>query len=222
MRVAIVGAGAVGRSIARGLLEHGHQVLIIEKRRVSYRPDRVPDADWMLADASEVDVLRTAGVETCDVLMAATADDQTNLVVCMFAKTEFAVPRVVARVTNPNNEWLFTPAWGVDVSVSTRSAMVAGFEELVSTGAVVQLMTLQHGQADILEVKLPETTRFAGVSISALPLPEEAVVLAVVRNGVTSAARSDLVLQPSDLVLLAAGEAAQTAVRAALQEPSLR
>lgn len=128
MRVVIVGAGAVGRSVARDLLGEGHQVLIIEKRRSSYRPDRVPEAEWMLADATEIETMQKAGVQTADVLIAATADDQTNLVACLFAKVEFGVRRVVARVTNPDNQWLFTDAWGVDVAVSTTSAMSVSFE----------------------------------------------------------------------------------------------
>ena len=128
VRVVIVGAGAVGRSVARDLLAEGHTVLIIEKRRSSFRPDRVPDADWMLADATEIETLQKAALQTADVLIAATADDQANLVACMFAKVEFGVRRVVARVTNPSNEWLFTPSWGVDVAVSTGSAMSVSFE----------------------------------------------------------------------------------------------
>jgi trk system potassium uptake protein TrkA len=108
--------------VARDLLGEGHKVLIIEKRRVSYRPDRVPGAEWML------DTLQKAAIETADALIAATADDQTNLVVCMFAKAEFGVNRVVARVTNPDNHWLFTQSWGVDVAVSITSAMNVSFE----------------------------------------------------------------------------------------------
>jgi trk system potassium uptake protein TrkA len=120
------------------LLAEGHTVLMIEKRRVSYRPDRVPDADWMLADATEIDTLVKAAIHTADVLVAATADDQTNLVVCMFAKTEFGVKKVVARVTNPNNEWMFTQRWGVDVAVSMGAAMNVSFElaKALNVGAV--------------------------------------------------------------------------------------
>ena len=218
MRVAIIGAGAVGRSVARNLLGAGHQVLIIERRRTSYRPDRVPEASWMLADACEVETLQKAGIETCDAILAATADDQANLVICMHAKTEFGVPRVLARVTNPANEPLFTPAWGIDVAVSTPRAMVAGFEEAVTVGEIVTLMTLQRGRADILEFTLPDTTVLVGRSIGDLALPDGAAVLAVVRSGMTIAARADLTLIPGDGLLLAAAMQAQPRVRALLGE----
>ena len=220
MRVAIIGAGAVGRSVARDLLDSGHEVLIIERRRTSYRPDRVPEATWMLADACEVQTLRKAGVETCDALLAATADDQANLVVCMHAKTEFGVPRVLARVTNPANEPLFTQAWGVDVAVSTPRAMVSGFEEAVTVGEIITLMTLQRGRADILEVRLPDDTRFTDRAVGDLALPEGATVLAVVRAGSTIAGRPDVRLRPGDGLLLAASADVRQAVRELLEEPA--
>jgi trk system potassium uptake protein TrkA len=217
MRVAIVGAGAVGRSVARDLLEHGHKVLLIERRRSSFRPDRVPAADWLLADACEINTLEDAGIETCDVFMAATADDKANLVTCLLAKTEFGVPRVVARVTNPANEELFTQAWGVDVAVSTPRQMVAGFEEAVTVGAIVRLMTLQHSQADILELTLPEGTALVGVPLSELPVPSGASLLAVVRNGTTVAPRPDHVLQAGDGLFFVAGEESKATIATVLQ-----
>ncbi len=119
MRVAIAGAGAVGRSIARELITNGHQVLLIDKEPDSIKPERVPDAEWLLADSCELSSLEEARLEHCDVVIAATGDDKVNLVTSLLAKTEFGVPRTVARVNHPNNEWLFTEAWGVDVNVST-------------------------------------------------------------------------------------------------------
>lgn len=222
MRVAIIGAGAVGRSVARDLLKSGHEVLIIERRRTSYRPDRVPEATWMLADACEVQTLQRAGIETCDAILAATADDQANLVVCMHAKTEFGVPRVLARVTNPANEPLFTPAWGIDVAVSTPRAMVSGFEEAVTVGEIITLMTLQRGGAEILEVTLPADTRFAGQAVADLALPGGAAVLAVVRAGSTLAGRPELALIPGDGLLLAASAEVRPEVRALLEERGSR
>ncbi|MET8067044.1 TrkA family potassium uptake protein, partial [Micromonospora sp. NPDC005313] len=108
MRIAIAGAGNVGRSIAQELIDNGHQVMLIERQPKMLRPDRVPAADWVLADACELASLEEADVAGCDVVVAATGDDKVNLVVSLLAKTEFAVPRVVARVNRAENEWLFT------------------------------------------------------------------------------------------------------------------
>ncbi|MDQ4105018.1 MAG: TrkA family potassium uptake protein, partial [Actinomycetota bacterium] len=119
MRVTIAGAGAVGRSIASELLEFGHEVMLIERNPDQLAPHEVEDAEWVLADACELASLEEAGLEHSDVVIAATGDDKVNVVVSLLAKTEFAVPRVVARVNDPRNEWLFDENWGVDVAVST-------------------------------------------------------------------------------------------------------
>ena len=142
MRVAIAGAGAVGRSIARELIDNGHQVLLIDKDPDSIKPERVPDAEWLLADSCELSSLEEARLDQCDVVIAATGDDKANLVTSLLAKTEFGVPRTVGRVNHPNNEWLFTEAWGVDVNVSTPRIMSALVEEAVTRrrpGAAVHL-----------------------------------------------------------------------------------
>src|SRR5690606_3314 len=125
IRSAIAGAGAVGRSIALELLEGGHQVMLIERSLENYHPQSIAEAEWVLADACELSSLEEAGLESCDVVIAATGDDKVNLVVSLLAKTEFAVRRVVARVNAPENEWLFTDAWGVDVAVSTPRMLAA-------------------------------------------------------------------------------------------------
>src|SRR3712207_7754372 len=128
MRVAIVGAGAVGRSIAGELLSNGHTVMLIEKDGRKVRTRAVPGAEWVQADACEVSSLEEAQLATCDVVVAATGDDKANLVVSLLAKTEFAVNRVVARVKDPRNEWLYTEAWGVDVAVSTPRVLARSEE----------------------------------------------------------------------------------------------
>ena len=108
MRVAIAGAGAVGRSIAHALTITRNQVLLIEHRRSNFDPELVPEADWMFADACELEVLQRAEVDTCDVVIGASGDDKVNLVFAMLCKTELSVPRVVARVNDPSNAWMFT------------------------------------------------------------------------------------------------------------------
>src|SRR6202522_2143272 len=140
MRVAIAGAGAVGRSLARELLENGHEVLLIDQKPSSIKVDSVPRAEWLLADACEITSLDDAGLQRCNVVICATGDDKVNLVVSLLAKTEYGVPRVVARVHHPKNEWLYNDAWGVDVAVSTPRLMSALVEEAVSVGDLVRLM----------------------------------------------------------------------------------
>lgn len=122
MRVAIAGAGAVGRSVASELLENGHEVLLIDKSPGSIRSHAVPGAEWLLADACEMSTLEEARLERCDVVISATGDDKVNLVVSLLAKTEFAVPRTVGRVDHPSNEWLFSESWGGSMSRSRPRA----------------------------------------------------------------------------------------------------
>ncbi|MFM8329866.1 MAG: potassium channel family protein, partial [Actinomycetales bacterium] len=106
MKIAIAGAGNAGRAIARELLANGHQVLLIDKNPKALKMESVPNAEWLLADACEITTLDKAGLDQCQVLVAATGDDKVNLVASLLAKTEYGVPRVVARVNHPKNEWL--------------------------------------------------------------------------------------------------------------------
>ncbi len=218
MRVAIAGAGAVGRAVAATLLAEGHQVLLIERRREGFAPSRVPGADWMLADACELDLLKTAGIETCDVVVAATGDDKVNLVFSMLAKTEFAVPRAIARVNRPDNHWLFTELWGIDIAVSTPLAIVAAVEEAIIIGEVVQLVSLHQGRTSIVEITLPATSRLAGRRLAELALPEGAAVVAVIRAGSVTKPGPEFTLQPHDELLLLTAADVREAVQDALRD----
>lgn len=182
MRVAIAGAGNVGRSIAQELVDNGHRVMLIERNPQVLRPERVPAADWVLADACELSSLQEAELERCDVVVAATGDDKVNLVVSLLAKTEFAVGRVVARVNRAENEWLFTDQWGVDVAVSKPRLMAALVEEAVTVGDLVRLMTFRQGEANLVEITLPETGAQVGQPVRDVPLPHDSALVAIVRG----------------------------------------
>ena len=121
MKVAIAGAGAVGTFVANDLREANHEIVLIEKNPdLAARLRPTLDVQWFVGDACEVANLQEAGIADADVMVAATGEDQVNLVISLLAKQEFAVPRVVARVNNPKNQWMFNEMWGVDVSVSTE------------------------------------------------------------------------------------------------------
>ncbi|MGA4668311.1 potassium channel family protein [Propionibacteriaceae bacterium Y1923] len=201
MRVAIVGAGNVGRSIAKELLQNGHHILLIERDPNAVKPESVPNADWLLADACELDSLEEAQLETFDVSIAATGDDKANLVHSLLAKTEFGVPRTVSRVNHPGNEWMFDEQWGVDVAVSTPRMMSALVEEAVTVGELVRLFTFREGSANLVELTIPEQSPVVGMPLRELHLPGDAVLVAVIRDGVGMAPQRDGVMEPLDEAL---------------------
>ena len=182
MRVAIAGAGNVGRAIARELLGNGHQVLLIDKDPKALKLDSVPNAEWLLADACEIASLDQAQLDGCQVLVAATGDDKVNLVASLLGKTEYGVPRVVARVNHPKNEWMFDSSWGVDVSVSTPQIISALVEEAVSIGDVVRLFSFRKGEANLVEITLPDNASCCGKTVGEVELPENAALAAIVRD----------------------------------------
>jgi trk system potassium uptake protein TrkA len=216
MRVAIAGAGAVGRSIAAELIDGRHQVMLIEREADQFEPHTVEQADWVLGDACEVSILEESGIEQCDVVIAATGDDKSNLVVSLLAKTEFAVNRVVARVNNPANEWLFTDAWGVDVAVSTPRMLAAMVEEAVSVGDLVRLMTFRQSNANLVELTLPQETPLAGKPVSELDLPRDAALVTILRGDRVIVPQPEDPLEPGDELLFVATSDVEPEIRTAL------
>ncbi|WP_017557568.1 potassium channel family protein [Nocardiopsis baichengensis] len=211
MRIAIAGAGAVGRSIAAEMCAGGHEVLLIDRSARAIDVDDLPGAEWLLADACELASLDSARLEEFDAAVAASGDDKVNLVFSLLAKTEFAVPRVIARVNDPRDEWLFTPAWGVDEAVSTPRLMVSLIEAPASgagDGADPdgggpdgsEAIGQASGETDLLEFTLGAGSPFAGGQAGALTarLPEGIVLVAVVRAGA--------VVAPSPATDLRAGD----------------
>jgi len=206
VRVVIAGGGSVGKFIAEQLHKGGHDVLIIDndpavvKRALAARePEGVP---WFQADACEVSKLAEANVDKADVMAAVTGDDEDNLVTALLAKQEFGVPRVVARVNNPKNEWMFNDLWGVDVAVSTPHLITALVEEAVSVGSFVRLLSFEGGKAKLAEVTLAAGSPAADKEISELGLPRDSTVVAVVRNDRIVVPRGDTLIRVGDEVLV--------------------
>lgn len=217
MRVVVVGGGNVGTFMAAELTGAGHDVLLVE-----VDPDRVrrmeaagepPGVRWLVADGCEVSELAQADVDRADVVAAVTGDDEDNLVISLLAKQEFAVPRVVARVNNPKNEWMFNEMWGVDVSVSTPHLLTALVEEAVSVGSLVRLLSFEGGRARLVEVTLAEDSPAADKEIVGLDLPRDCTVVAIVRQDHVVVPRGDTPLLVGDEVLVLVTEDSEPVVR---------
>jgi trk system potassium uptake protein TrkA len=220
MNVIIAGAGSVGRYMASQLQDSGHNVTLIDNNSTVVaqgRATRTPvGVTWHLGDACEVATLAGIGAAQADVVAAVTGDDEDNLVVSLLSKQEFAVPRVLARVNNPKNEWMFNDMWGVDVSVSTPHLLTALVEEAVTVGSFVRLLSLEGGKARLAEVTLAAGSPAISKELTNLGLPRESTVVAVLRDGHVVVPRGDTVLHQGDEVLVLVTGGVEDDVRRAL------
>ncbi len=210
MKTLIVGAGSVGRFIAEQLASSGNEVILLEADAAVVKRHRqgLPQSiRWEIGDGCDIGVLARSGAREADVVTAVTGDDEDNLVASLLAKQEFAVPRVVARVNNPNNEWMFTGTWGVDVAVSTPHLITGLVQAAVTVGSFTRLLTFGGGKARLAEVTLAEGSPAADKEIVDLRFPREATVVAVLRDGRVIVPRGDTILRTHDEVLvLVAGD----------------
>jgi trk system potassium uptake protein TrkA len=207
MRVAVAGAGKVGRFLADDLASSGHEVVLIDKDPdlvAALQESEPPAVRIVAADACEVASLLGIGMDQVEVVVAVTGDDEDNLVISLLAKQEFAVPRVIARVNHPKNHWLFNEAWGVDVAVSTPQILAGLVEEAVSVGVLVRLLQFEGSNTRLVEVTLAEGSPAENQTVTDLGLPRGATVVAVVRDGHVVVPRADTVLDAGDEVLILA------------------
>jgi trk system potassium uptake protein TrkA len=203
VRVVITGAGAVGRHLASDLAARGHSVTLIEQDPavLEIAKDWAPDVQHLLGDACEPWVLEKAELRSADVVAAVTGDDEDNLVTSLLAKQEYGVPRVLARVNHPDNEWLFTEQWGVDAAVSPPHILTAMVEEEVTVGDLVRLLPLEGGRISIVELTVPADSPNAGRPLYELRLPADAAVVAIIRDGHVVIPQPETVIADGDEVL---------------------
>ena len=200
--VLIVGCGITGTHLAESLADQGREVAIVDKNaEVCARLRAWGKARVIHGDGCQPAVLRQAGIGHVQVVAALTGHDEDNLIIAFLAKREFNVPRVVARVIYPGNEWLFMPAMGVDDAVSSAHIISKLLEEEISTGELVTLLKLAHGEVALVEETVAEGSPAANKALSELPLPEDCALAAVVRGQRVLVPGPRTVLQPGDEVL---------------------
>jgi trk system potassium uptake protein TrkA len=223
MYVIIVGGGNTGSSLAKILLAGGHEVKVIEERPTLLEklPNEIPSEAIVTGDGSSPLTLEQADVLRANVLAAVTGSDETNLVVTSLARFEFNVPRVIARVNNPKNAWLFTPEMGVDVALNQAEILARLVAEEMSLGDMMTLLKLRRGEYSLIEEKVHPLAYAANKELRALQIPSECVVVAVLRKNQLLIPHGDTVLLPADEVL-ALVHAAQLPELASLLGPKER
>lgn len=203
MKVLVVGGGKVGRRLATMLLAEGYKVKLIEMRReeIPLLQAELPAETIVLGSGTDPNVLEADGIRQADVLAAVTGDDETNLVAASLARFEFNVPRIIGRVNNPKNAWLFTPEMGVDVALNQADLMAHLVAEEMSLGDMMTLLKLRKGQFSLVEEKVDPESAAAGKMLRDLNIPEQCVVTAIIRKGQLIIPHGNVVLQPADEVL---------------------
>jgi trk system potassium uptake protein TrkA len=203
MRAIIAGGGNVGRHLAVDLMERGHEVTLIEQdpRVLGKAQNTAPNVDLVLGDACELWVLERAKIQSTDVMVAATGDDEDNLVISLLAKQEYSVPRVLARENHPKNEWLFTEQWGVDGAVSPPHILTSLVEEAITVGDLVRILPLERGRVGLVELTLPEDSPNAGHPLYELRLPPDTAIVAILREGHIVIPQPETVLAGSDEII---------------------
>jgi trk/ktr system potassium uptake protein len=220
MKVVITGAGKVGRHLAGDLAHRGHDVTVIEqdKQAATRAAMEIPEAvNVLLGDACEVYVLDEAKAGEADVLVAATGDDEDNLVSSLLAKQEFAVPRVLARVNHSENEWMFTEQWGVDAAVSPPHILTALVEEAVTVGDIVRLLKLERGKVSLVELTLKPGSKVLGKPLYELRLPVDSAIVAIIREEHVVIPQPETVLAEGDELMAISRPEVEEELRSALE-----
>ncbi|MBI2562743.1 MAG: TrkA family potassium uptake protein [candidate division NC10 bacterium] len=210
MLAVIIGGGRGGSYLARDLQTQGYRIKVVDRRpEVVARLRQEIGGDVICGDGCSPQILDQVGVSKADLVVALTHNDEDNLVVCRLAKHHFHVPRVIARVNNPLNEWLYTKDWGVDVAISQVHLTSKVIEEEIGLGELVTLLKLNRGEAALVELRLPDTSPCRGKAIREVNLPSDAVIVSVIRAGKLVIPRGDTVFEAGDEILAVSTVAAE-------------
>lgn len=203
MNVVIVGGGNTGAYLAKMLLEYKHFVRLIENRPqvLEKLGAEIPHEIILVGDGSLPTILEQAGIRQAHVLAAVTGDDETNLVISSLARFEFNVPRIIGRVNNPKNAWLFTPEMGMDVALNQADILAHLVAEEMSMGDMMTLLKLRKGEYSLIEEKVHPDSVANNCAVKDMALPKECSLVAVIRKNQLIIPRGDTVLQGLDEVL---------------------
>lgn len=203
MFVIIIGGGRTGSELVKELINHKHKVYLIESRKeVLNRVHReLPTEVIIEGNIIDTDILESADIENADVLAAVTSSDEQNLVVCYLARKKYNVPRIIARVNNPGNAWLFNEKFNIDVAVNHADILTRIIQEEMSLGDMMTLLKLRRGNYSLVEEKISAGAQAIGVAIKDLQIEGNCVIAAVIRHGEIVVPRGNTVFEVNDEVL---------------------
>lgn len=222
MFVFIAGGGHTGAQLASQLIEQKYDVRLVEHRRelLTHLHHELPTEVIYEGQATDPAVLRQAGLEKANVLVACTNDDAANLVLCYLARTLFKVRRTVARINNPRNAWLFDENFHVDETINQADVMAHLIQEEMSLGDMMTLLKLRRGRYSLVEEKVPPGAKAIGIPIKDLGLPDQCVIAAIIRRGQVTLPRGTMALEEGDEVLAVTNNEGAKQLEKLLEPPS--
>jgi len=223
MFVLVIGGGKTGSHLASQLQAQGYEVTIVEDRAavVERLKQELPAGSVFEGDGTSPFCLEQAGIRNAHVVAAVTGDDDENLVIATLARFEYNVPRIIARVNNPKNAWLFTRDMGVDVALNQADLMAKLIAEEMSLGDMMTLLKLRRGEYSIVEEKAHPDSPAVGKQVHELDLPEQCILTAILRRGTLILPRGNTVIEEADEVIAVAHSSAVAALAAVLGHPPL-
>jgi trk system potassium uptake protein TrkA len=203
MYVLIVGGGRTGSHLASLLMANGYEVRVVERRQevLQNLHQELPTEVIYEGDGTDPQVLEAVDIRRANVFAAVDNDDADNLMATFLARRQFGVKRVIGRVNNPRNAWLFTEEFGVDVALNQADIMAKLIEEQMSLGDMMTMLKLRQGEFSLVEEKIFPGAPAAGKSIKDLPLPSNSMICGIIRHGETVLPRGDAVLQEGDEII---------------------
>jgi trk system potassium uptake protein TrkA len=213
MYAIIAGGGKVGFFLARELIDHGHEVLLIENNaeRAEFIANELGNV-VLRGNADEASTLAEAGAERADVVIAVTGDDEDNLVLLQVAKRRFGTRRTIARINDPRNESLFRTL-GIDATVNATQVMLSVLEQEIPQANLVPLLRLRDTDVEVVEAVVDSRSQVTGSPLRDVELPPESTIAVVIRKGSAFFPNGATVLEPGDEVV---------ALTRGIHEPRLR
>jgi trk system potassium uptake protein len=222
MYVIVVGGGNTGSQLAKFLIDGGHTIRVIDERPLVLEKlaKEIPAECIVNGDGSSPATLEKAGIQNAQVLAAVTGSDETNLVITTLGKFEFNVKRVIARINNSKNAWLFTPEMGVDVSLNQAEILARLTAEEMSLGDMMTMLKIRRGKYSIVEEKIPPSAPVIGLAIKDLSFPNNCVISGIIRHGEIILPRGTTTLEEGDEVLALVDDHAREQLAKLLSSPS--
>lgn len=200
MNIVIVGGGTVGYHLTKALIARGHEVTVIEPNEDRCRLFTEECGEVVVRGECDVALLRKAGTERANVLIAVADQDETNLVACLIARRLLKVPRVIARVVDPRNRTTFDKL-GIDLTVSSTGIICNLIEQGAITTEIIPLLALGKGDLEIVELVLPPDSPALSVPLKDLPLPGDSVLISIIRGDQIVFPRGSTTFHPNDTIL---------------------